>query len=242
MAVTVEIPGEVLKYVYDTSTNSLMDLDEIAITIKDGKVSCKHKNASSSGMMLFESLPFESLKDKDMVVTFFTKDLKAVMSLVKKDSIILEISDGSIVFKSGKITKNFPRPAKVDIPPKSPVFGTSVKLEMTSDNIKSLVKSFSDIKVGDIKVTAEKDLIQFMVSDEQRSTNVIFDAADVVNYDCAKDVESVFDKELFISIMNSIGKGELFTIEMGDGTPIKFIETNSLVGTMNTFVAPRISD
>jgi len=242
MTIKIELPVEILSYIYSGVSSKLMGLDELVININDGRVSCKHKNEESSGMIMFESIEFEYLKGTNVELTMFAKDLKSMVSLVKKDKVALEIDDGLIVFKAGKITKNFPRPAHVEVPSKTPSFATSVHVEMKDENIEAVVKSFADIKEGDIKVTAESEIIQFAAEGDVRSTNISFDPADVISYKNTEDVTSGFDKELLISVFNSRPSNGKYTIEMGDGTPLKFTQTNTSIGTMIVFVAPKISD
>ena len=242
MTFKIELPIAVLNCIHSAVASKLMGLDEIVITIESGKVYCKHKNNESSGMIIFESTEFEDLKNKDINITMFVKDLKSMTTLIKKDKVALEIDDGLIVFKAGKITKNFPRPAHVEVPIKSPSFETSVQVEMREENVDAIVKSFADIKEGDIKITAESEILQFAAEGDVRSTNISFDSADVISYKNSEDVTSGFDKELLASVLHSRMSNATYFMEMGNGTPLKFIQSAPLIGKLIVFVAPKISD
>jgi hypothetical protein len=242
MIAKIEITSEVLGAIYSAASAKLMDVDELLINVKDGKYICYQRNAEGSGMFMYESEVFEGLKDLSVQIPIYSKDVKTILSLIKKDKAELEVGQGETVFKFGKMTKKFPQPAEVKVPSKIPSLEPTTAISLSENNVDVLADSFSDIKGGDIKITSDKEKVHFSAQGDIRTTSMVFEVSDVVSYSNNKQSMSGFDKEMLVSIFKAKKDGGTYLLEMGNDTALKFTQDVPKIGKTTFFIAQKIYD
>ena len=242
MLATVEIPSEILNAVFSAANTELMDVEEVLINIKDGKCICYQRNYEGSGMFMFESEVQDNLKDIDVQLPIYKKDIKTILSLVKKEKATLDIRQGETVFTFGKIVKKFPQPAEVKVPSKIPSLETTTELVLSAENVIMLEESFSDIKGGDIKINSDNEGIDFAAVGEVRSTSLKMSKDDVLSFKTTMKSMSGYDKKMLTSMFYAKKGVGTFKLEMGNDTAMKFTHDIPNIGVTTFFIAQKIYD
>lgn len=242
MLATVEISSDILNAIFSAANAELMDIDEVLINIKDGKCICYQRNYEGSGMFMFESDVQDNLRDLDVQLPIYKKDIKTILSLIKKDKAMLDIRQGETVFTFGKIVKKFPQPSEVKVPSKIPSLETTTTVVFSAESVIMLDDSFSDIKGGDIKINSSEEGIEFVAVGEVRSTSLKMSKDDVVSFNNSGKSMSGYDKKMLTSMFYAKKGVGTFKLEMGDDTALKFTHTIPNVGVTTFFIAQKIYD
>ena len=241
MVGVIDIPSEVLNTIYSAATSKLMDLDEVKINVTEGRFKVYHRNAECSGMFVYESEFYEDIKDLTVDIPMFVKDIKTVLSIVKKGKANFTVNPGETIFRFEKLTKHFPHPTNVSTPEKLPAIEVTTKIEMSDKNMEMINDSFSDIKNTDIKIFANNDSIKFEADNEIRKTNIVFEPTDVISYSNTEKTFVGFDKDMAISMFN-VKKDGKYTIELGNRYPMKVTQEIPSIGKVVYYIAPKIYD
>lgn len=244
--IQIDIPVVVLKDLYSAVSSPAFDLTDVTLNIENDKLWANQRSPSGSTIIIYESILsiIGDIKDNKLSVSIAIIDLKTMSELCKDGNVTLELYDGYVISKVGKIKKTYPTPVDNNVPEKLPKFQTTNSFELTPEQLESINKTFSDTFIGDIQITVMDEIVSFSTSDRQRKNEIEFDFKELVNFHSDENVGKVgYDHNLFLPIISIRPRSVINkrTMEFGDGLPVK-ITLESPISKFTMFIGPIIYD
>jgi len=218
-----------LASVRSSSTNVLVQ--QLTVTIKDGKAVCQHATMDSTGFVVLNWNNFINIKG-DGQFTIMSKKAYDIVNRLEEGKIKISVSADSIEFaspnKRGSIPL-LPNPESVKDPKVPDDYGMTAKI--SSSDLKSLVKDMDILNGNGVVFTAEESKLTAKVSDKDNKTSMDSKLTAILTWQTPPIAPVVVAVAVSIPEMSAVLEGDV-VIELKVGSPMKIHQTDEKFSLM----------
>lgn len=223
---TMTVDAKVIKHIFDGVYSKSMEAEGVTMRIYENRILVRQTDPSMSAMFSLLSEPIE-WNGGEVDITLSLNDMKTLAKLSTDCKITIELGDGAITCKIGKVTKKFPLIAESKFVENNPKPKLPYRFSVSDDLIKSIKDAFSDMNEGTVEITTTPETIKMSVRDIMtvRNTEILIVKEDCKLWECPGNITTAFRIEIFGPMLKLKVDGSEAVMEFDDKKPISFIQS-----------------
>lgn len=220
------VDAKVIKHISDGVASKSMEAEGVTMRISQNRIMVRQANPSMSSMFSLLSEPIE-WDGEEVDVTLSLNDIKTLAKLSTDCKVSIEVLDGAITCKIGKVTKKFPLISKSEFVENNPRPKLPYRFSVSDELIKSIRDAFSDMSEGTVEIIATPETIKMSIRDIMtvRNTEILIVKEDCKIWECPGNTTTAFRIEIFSPMLKLKVEGAEAIMEFDDKKPLAFIQT-----------------